>query len=498
MFVALTDFPSHARLVDATQMAAARLLVQHGWNVCSVYLDGYFGQQSEQARRDFAAAVQKSVSTLPDRTVVLTAGIPVKQICPDLIVCNNSAETGAGAIPIPYWFEDQSHPIPFSARCYHASFQGSTVSHPSLRGAVVRGFDGTSETLCRVNDDYFYLLADEEQKLLKESYWKVLSQSQFSLCPRGDNPSSVRFYESLAAGCIPVLLADTAQLPLQGILPWNDMIVRVPEADASVWPEYVREWTEMRTSDELVQVSEHNRRTWNAWFHWSQLSRQLFVEWVDLATRAAERRVSRLTRSALSVPGDCPGKVFHLLNNLRPRHYLQVNSYADSAVVAACFGGSIQSATVVHPFDHSSTSKTKDEPCGSQSAPFLGNQPLTTIHGDFLSLDSNHLPVDIDVFFYDGGDHQPQTQYQVIIKVFPLLAHQAVIVADNLKSAGTLAAIRAGLRTVQAHVLYEWTLPEKFNGDTDLWWKGLCVFAIEKPAECEPTLISIPTSAGTC
>lgn len=74
---------------------------------------------------------------------------------------------------------------------------------------------------------------------------------------------------------------------------------------------------------------------------------------------------------------------------------------------------------------------------------------------------------------------------------------KAMIVVDYLKSAGTLASIRAGLRTVQAHVLYEWTLPARFNGDTDLWWKGLCVFAIEKPAECEPTLISIPTSAGT-
>jgi hypothetical protein len=46
-----------------------------------------------------------------------------------------------------------------------------------------------------------------------ESYKKLLSESVFSLCPSGTGPGSIRFWESLSHGSIPVMLSNDARLP---------------------------------------------------------------------------------------------------------------------------------------------------------------------------------------------------------------------------------------------------------------------------------------------
>ena len=63
----------------------------------------------------------------------------------------------------------------------------------------------------------------------REEYQDILSRSRFSLCPSGTGPSTIRFWESLQAGAIPVFLADAMALPTIEGINWNDCIVRVPE-----------------------------------------------------------------------------------------------------------------------------------------------------------------------------------------------------------------------------------------------------------------------------
>ena len=302
-FSNFVETPRHMRLLDATQMIGAQRLVEQGWTVCSSYLDGYTGEPTVEARQAFAAEVERVVASLPERCVVLTAGIPLAQRDPLRFVCNNSAISGMGAVPIPYWFEDQFHPVPFASRRHFATFQGTVTSNLPLRGAVVEGFTGCERAVCRVNENYFHSLRDEDRQALSASYWQLLSETQFSLCPRGDNCGSVRLYESLAAGCIPVLLADGVELPLQNILPWDDMLVRVPEYEARHWQAHVARWSAKRTDEELASLSQHNRQTWQDWFNWSQLGKQLTVERVKRAIAAAEQRESKLSREALSLPG---------------------------------------------------------------------------------------------------------------------------------------------------------------------------------------------------
>lgn len=60
-------------------------------------------------------------------------------------------------------------------------------------------------------------------------YNQILKQSFFSLCPSGAGPGTIRFWESLAVGSVPVVLSDGMCLPEDAM--WEKAIVRVSEKD---------------------------------------------------------------------------------------------------------------------------------------------------------------------------------------------------------------------------------------------------------------------------
>ena len=57
----------------------------------------------------------------------------------------------------------------------------------------------------------------------------MLLKSKFTLCPSGSGPNSIRFWEALGAGSIPVLLADTLELPENKL--WDSCILRISESE---------------------------------------------------------------------------------------------------------------------------------------------------------------------------------------------------------------------------------------------------------------------------
>ena len=75
-----------------------------------------------------------------------------------------------------------------------------------------------------------------------DEYNKMLLRSRYSLCPSGSGPNSIRFWESLAVGSIPILLADTLELPHHDL--WDKSIVRLPENELHTLEEVLKNITE--------------------------------------------------------------------------------------------------------------------------------------------------------------------------------------------------------------------------------------------------------------
>ncbi|MEX8517117.1 MAG: exostosin family protein [Leptothrix sp. (in: b-proteobacteria)] len=72
------------------------------------------------------------------------------------------------------------------------------------------------------------------RRMHEHEYQRVLSQSIFSLCPSGSGPNSIRLWESLGMGCIPVVLADTLRLMGHDATLWNAAAIMLPETTAAV------------------------------------------------------------------------------------------------------------------------------------------------------------------------------------------------------------------------------------------------------------------------
>lgn len=61
----------------------------------------------------------------------------------------------------------------------------------------------------------------------EKEYKELLKQSRYTLCPSGTGPNSIRFWEALGAGSIPILLSDKMTLPKHDL--WKDAIIRIKE-----------------------------------------------------------------------------------------------------------------------------------------------------------------------------------------------------------------------------------------------------------------------------
>jgi hypothetical protein len=128
-------------------------------------------------------------------------------------------------------------------RLFLYSFQGAYNPNWYLTDTRKRIFEMKHPDNCYVNhignwhfDNVVYNKMQNNEYALNETdtdkdrtikYNKLLVNSRYSLCPSGSGPNSIRFWESLAVGSIPILLADTLELPFHEL--WDKSIIRIPE-----------------------------------------------------------------------------------------------------------------------------------------------------------------------------------------------------------------------------------------------------------------------------
>lgn len=62
-------------------------------------------------------------------------------------------------------------------------------------------------------------------------YQSEIIRSVFCLCPLGWAPWSPRLVESVALGCVPVIIADGIRLPFPSAVNWSEISLSVAESD---------------------------------------------------------------------------------------------------------------------------------------------------------------------------------------------------------------------------------------------------------------------------
>lgn len=144
---------------------------------------------------------------------------------------------------------------------YLFSFMGS-VRHAPIRArlATLRHprayFQDTSEDFDRILE---HEMAPRERLDYDRRYAELAKASKFVLCPRGVSPSSIRLFETMRAGRVPVILADAWVPPIGPA--WDQFALRIPERDFARIPRLVEQY-----EPRAVQMGERARLEWERWF----------------------------------------------------------------------------------------------------------------------------------------------------------------------------------------------------------------------------------------
>ena len=97
------------------------------------------------------------------------------------------------------------------------------------------------------------------REILRSQYIENMTHSDFVLAPKGDGNFSIRFYEALALGRIPVLVDTQSILPCEDEIPYNEYIVRVPHQKIPFIGAYIAHYYNQHTETSYVEAQQRVR-----------------------------------------------------------------------------------------------------------------------------------------------------------------------------------------------------------------------------------------------
>jgi len=135
----------------------------------------------------------------------------------------------------------------------------SVSSEPGLRSLLEHPKTGDWAS---TSTSYLHVEDSDKKKALEERFVNALRRSWTSLCPRGNGSSSIRFYETMCMGRIPVHVSDAYVPPFGKDIDYSQFCLFIPESEVSQAGRILRTWLAMRGRDELMAMCRRARQVW--------------------------------------------------------------------------------------------------------------------------------------------------------------------------------------------------------------------------------------------
>ena len=106
-------------------------------------------------------------------------------------------------------------------------------------------------------------------------FFKNIHDSPYTFCMRGGGNFSVRFYETLAMGRIPILIDTDCQLPFFENINWNKHCLIVKENEVENLPQRLLEFHSNLNSETFLALQKENRLLWQKYLTKETFFKQL-------------------------------------------------------------------------------------------------------------------------------------------------------------------------------------------------------------------------------
>jgi hypothetical protein len=150
---------------------------------------------------------------------------------------------------------------PTDALPYLYSFVGS-IGNAHVRGDLAKLAHSRSffqDTSAEYDDVLYGRMKQREVREFWRRYAEIMEASKFVLCPRGLGVSSVRLFDTMRMGRVPVILSDDWVEPTGPC--WEKFSMRIPEKEFARIPSLLE-----KREAEAVTMGQLARKQWEEWF----------------------------------------------------------------------------------------------------------------------------------------------------------------------------------------------------------------------------------------
>jgi len=139
----------------------------------------------------------------------------------------------------------------------------SVSSEPGLRSLLEHPNVGDWASK---STSYLHMEDSVKKKALEDGFVNALRRSWTSLCPRGNGSSSIRFYETMCMGRIPVHVSDAYVLPFGKDIDYSQFCLFIPEAEVWQAGTILHSWLAERDKEQLMAMCRRARQVWERHF----------------------------------------------------------------------------------------------------------------------------------------------------------------------------------------------------------------------------------------
>jgi hypothetical protein len=162
------------------------------------------------------------------------------------------------------------------------------IENPELSIGFVGQKNNRQEKICQYFSDsglktnfvfrnnYIFNLNNNQKKEFEDN----MNGNLFTLCYRGRGNFSVRFYETLMRGRIPIQINSSSIFPYEDEIDYSEVGIFIEEEDLDTTnlEKLVKDYFYSKTADELLQIQKNNRRIYEEYFHPNIYFSQIFRE----------------------------------------------------------------------------------------------------------------------------------------------------------------------------------------------------------------------------